>query len=432
MDEPTRRGQIGDQVACNSCRLCIYLAGALPATQWCAGQNKSTRNAASLNSASYRHHCSLHPLLQRSIAGHAGGPSRPPCSGRPAWRPAADGNHSGEQRDVDGLQVHHFWWVQLRATPPAAAGARRRTTAVQARQGCPAVQCCSTAQNMLFARLPDCLQARWRMWCRTTPVTPASRSVGGGASDRRCLLCCCSLFLVALCSALHSHPPTSPARPTSHPPLPACVPLLQLFCDLRANTPKDRRFLQRHTRAFMPHTAPGWLVRRPPTSWAAFMPACSRGCDALWAAPACWVQPLCHCTGVPHPRLPARPPARPLPPLQAMASALGFSFAGMVALACTTVAISVAGVGSLVGLALASGGCHRCRCPRSVCQPARLCVPLLVSHLLHPDSSAAAGAALRCCYWCRRVPGVSAGGAGLLPVCGGAGVGRDGLGRPHE
>ncbi len=50
-----------------------------------------------------------------------------------------------------------------------------------------------------------------------------------------------------------------------NPTDPACLPptalaLLQLVCDLRANTPKDRRFLARHARALMPHTLPGWLV----------------------------------------------------------------------------------------------------------------------------------------------------------------------------
>lgn len=44
---------------------------------------------------------------------------------------------------------------------------------------------------------------------------------------------------------------------------PCCA--LQLMCDLRANTPKDRRFLARHARALVPHTFPGWLV-------------CGRGC----------------------------------------------------------------------------------------------------------------------------------------------------------
>lgn len=34
----------------------------------------------------------------------------------------------------------------------------------------------------------------------------------------------------------------------------------QLFCDLRANTPKDSKFVARHVRAFVPLTGPGWLV----------------------------------------------------------------------------------------------------------------------------------------------------------------------------
>lgn len=34
----------------------------------------------------------------------------------------------------------------------------------------------------------------------------------------------------------------------------------QLFCDLRANTPKDRKFLVKHMQAFVPQTSPGWLA----------------------------------------------------------------------------------------------------------------------------------------------------------------------------
>lgn len=34
----------------------------------------------------------------------------------------------------------------------------------------------------------------------------------------------------------------------------------QLFCDLRANTPKDKKFLQRHGQALTPRTNLGWLV----------------------------------------------------------------------------------------------------------------------------------------------------------------------------
>lgn len=34
----------------------------------------------------------------------------------------------------------------------------------------------------------------------------------------------------------------------------------QLFCDLRANTPKDKRFLTRHVKAFTPQTNLGWLA----------------------------------------------------------------------------------------------------------------------------------------------------------------------------
>jgi hypothetical protein len=74
--------------------------------------------------------------------------------------------------------------------------------------------------------------------------------------------------------------------------------LFQLVCDLRANTPKDRRFLARHARALMPHTLPGWL---------------------------------------------------------ALASTLGLSFSGLVGLACAAAALSVAGLWALMGLAVAAG-----------------------------------------------------------------------------
>ncbi|KAI3424277.1 hypothetical protein D9Q98_009832 [Chlorella vulgaris] len=72
----------------------------------------------------------------------------------------------------------------------------------------------------------------------------------------------------------------------------------QLVCDLRTNTPKDRRFLQRHARALMPRTTPGWL---------------------------------------------------------ALTSALGFSFCGLVSLCCTAIALSIGGVWALVGLAITAG-----------------------------------------------------------------------------
>lgn len=36
--------------------------------------------------------------------------------------------------------------------------------------------------------------------------------------------------------------------------------LFQLFCDVRANTPKDRVFVVRHAQALQPRTFSGWLV----------------------------------------------------------------------------------------------------------------------------------------------------------------------------
>ncbi|KAL4419021.1 hypothetical protein ABPG77_003667 [Micractinium sp. CCAP 211/92] len=74
--------------------------------------------------------------------------------------------------------------------------------------------------------------------------------------------------------------------------------LFQLSCDLRANTPKDARFLRRHAKALMPRTLTGWL---------------------------------------------------------ALASAFGFTFSAFVALACTTALLSLAGVWAAVGLAIAAG-----------------------------------------------------------------------------
>jgi hypothetical protein len=44
-------------------------------------------------------------------------------------------------------------------------------------------------------------------------------------------------------------------------PAPTRDALFQLFCDLRANVPKDQRFLKRHATAFRPATALGWVVR---------------------------------------------------------------------------------------------------------------------------------------------------------------------------
>jgi hypothetical protein len=36
--------------------------------------------------------------------------------------------------------------------------------------------------------------------------------------------------------------------------------VFQLFCDIRANVPKDKRFLQRHANAFRPQSSIGWLA----------------------------------------------------------------------------------------------------------------------------------------------------------------------------
>ena len=84
-------------------------------------------------------------------------------------------------------------------------------------------------------------------------------------------------------------PPAAAFRPHNRLDLlaaPACA--LQLACDLRANTPKDRRFLARHARALMPHTLPGWLVRGGGVNCslavAALRPPCCRFCRRCSAA----------------------------------------------------------------------------------------------------------------------------------------------------
>jgi len=43
-------------------------------------------------------------------------------------------------------------------------------------------------------------------------------------------------------------------------PEPTRQAVFQLFCDIRANVPKDKRFLQRHAKAFTPQTKLGWLA----------------------------------------------------------------------------------------------------------------------------------------------------------------------------
>jgi hypothetical protein len=43
-------------------------------------------------------------------------------------------------------------------------------------------------------------------------------------------------------------------------PAPTREAVFQLFCDIRANVPKDKRFLQRHAKAFTPQTTLGWLA----------------------------------------------------------------------------------------------------------------------------------------------------------------------------
>jgi hypothetical protein len=43
-------------------------------------------------------------------------------------------------------------------------------------------------------------------------------------------------------------------------PEPTREAVFQLFCDIRANVPKDKRFLQRHAKAFTPQTSVGWLA----------------------------------------------------------------------------------------------------------------------------------------------------------------------------
>lgn len=59
--------------------------------------------------------------------------------------------------------------------------------------------------------------------------------------------------------------------------------LFQLYCDLRANPPRDRHWFMLHARRLRPHTFSGWIVRiclcRPS------VPAClSEMCHGLAAA----------------------------------------------------------------------------------------------------------------------------------------------------
>ena len=124
--------------------------------------------------------------------------------------------------------------------------------------------------------------------------------------------------------------------PPGHSPTNVSTVLLppQLFCDLRTNTPKDRRFLQRHARALTPRTAAGWLVRG--TGWGVrASPATGGG----WWLPRATDRSVCRAW------------------LQALLSALGFSLSGLVALACTALVLSIAGIWSALALAAASGGC---------------------------------------------------------------------------
>ncbi len=37
--------------------------------------------------------------------------------------------------------------------------------------------------------------------------------------------------------------------------------LFQLYCDLRANLPRDRHWFMIHARRLQPHTFSGWIVR---------------------------------------------------------------------------------------------------------------------------------------------------------------------------
>ena len=37
--------------------------------------------------------------------------------------------------------------------------------------------------------------------------------------------------------------------------------LFQLYCDLRANPPRDRHWFMTHARRLRPHTFSGWIVR---------------------------------------------------------------------------------------------------------------------------------------------------------------------------
>lgn len=195
---------------------------------------------------------------------------------------------------------------------------------------------------------------------------PASRWVivqghGGGAGTAAGTGCCPAR--APTCRHV-PHRPTAVARP---------LPPLQLVCDLRTNTPKDRRFLQRHARALMPRTTPGWLV-------SGCLPGVLRcGCRTglVWAESCARLScPAWSCDGACCPgkrsggcrgrstaeqdgdasrtiALLTSPACRAT--LQALTSALGFSFCGLVSLCCTAIALSIGGVWALVGLAITAG-----------------------------------------------------------------------------
>ena len=61
--------------------------------------------------------------------------------------------------------------------------------------------------------------------------------------------------------------------------------LFQLYCDLRANPPRDRHWFLLHARRLRPHTFSGWIVRPLLSTDRALLHAFFRLCQRL-AVPA--------------------------------------------------------------------------------------------------------------------------------------------------
>lgn len=180
-----------------------------------------------------------------------------------------------------------------------------------------------------------------------------------------------ALFQVRPPAAAKSGDPAAPLPPPlatpapNRPRRPNRLPLLQMLacrscCATCAPTRPRTGASWRATRVrSCPTPCPaGWCVRAGCVLLPAARPLC---CFA--AAMLCTPRPAA-CTrrhaAAATVQLPGTPATAGMPlhphPHQALASALGFSFSGLVGLACGAVALSVTGVWALMGLAVATGG----------------------------------------------------------------------------